>query len=163
MKLYINTETWPYMRYVAVRHVSDDSYEILFKDDWIFLCFIKYIKEMMLEHGEPYAGFVNRFSTRKLKKISETRFRSSYIRAVHELNVDEQISRKEMKAQGITAGFYNETFYYFKSKPKKKRLTYQDFQIAGNRQEFIVKESLRRRITLYEDLIGSDDLKILTP
>ena len=157
MKLYINTESWPRMRHIVVRHVSDDSYEILFNNDWIYHAFIRYIKEMMLEHGEPYAGFVNRFSNGKLKHISEARFRLSYLGSVHELDVDEQMTSSEMKEAGITAGFYNESFYYFKAKPKKERLTYQDFKIAGNRKEIINKGSLERRINLYEDVVANND------
>ena len=65
-----------------------------------------------------------------------------------------------MKKVGITAGFYNESFHYFKAKPKRERMTYQDFTIAGNRKEIISKESLPKRIVLYEDIITSRELAI---
>ena len=160
MKLYINDETWPRMRYVVVRHVSEDSYDILFRDGQIRHCFIRYIQAMIEEHGEPYAGFVNRFSRRNLKNICEARFRWSYLKSVHEFDYENQISRYEMKQRGITAGFYNESFHYFKAKPKRERMSYQDFIIAGNNKDILSKESLPKRIVLYEDIIASPELVI---
>ena len=157
MKLYINTESWPRMRHIVVRYVSNESYEILFNNDWIYHSFIKYIKEMMSEHGEPYAAFVNRFSKGKLEQISEARFRESYLRSVHEGDRDNLMNRSQLKEANLKAGFYNESFYLFKAKPKKERLTYHDLTIAGNRKEIIDKGSLERRINLYEDVVAKND------
>lgn len=155
MELYINTETWPRMRHIVVRYVSEHRYEILFRDDYIHHCFIRYIQAMMAEHGEPYAGFVNRFSKRNLRDICEIRFRRSYLKSVHEFDYQNQISRHEMKERGIHAGFYNESFHYFKVRTKKERMSYQDFTIAGDRKVVLHKECLSKRIVLYEDIIAS--------